>query len=348
MFVANKHTAVVILSYNSRKWHELFLPKICSEAGGDYEVFLVDHASPDDTSEFVRTHFPEVRLIQLKENHGFAWGYAQALNQIQAKYYVLLSSDFEVTDNWFTPLLHRMEHTPQLAALQPKIRYYKDRQFFEYAGAAGGFMDKWGYMFCRGRIFDTLESDNGQYDDAIEVFWASGGCLMVRSAVYHKVGGLDPDLFAHMEEIDLCWRMKNAGYKIGVEPSSLVFHVGGSIITYGSPQKTFYNFRNNLILLIKNEKSTKLWWLFPLRLVLDGIAGLQFLLKGQTKNMWAIVSAHFSLYATFFKWYNKRQSCKFKKATPNTSGVFQKSIIAQYFLKKKKHFSDLEITTKKL
>jgi GT2 family glycosyltransferase len=342
MIVARKDTAVVILSYNSRKWHELFLPKIVEQAASGYDVIVVDHASPDDTADYVKHHFPYVQLIRLTENHGFAWGYAEALKQIEAKYYVLLSSDFEVTDNWFPPIHAAMEANPDMAACQPKIRYYKDREYFEYAGAAGGFMDKWGYLFCRGRIFSTLEKDEGQYDDACEIFWASGGCFVVRADVYHHLGGLDPDLFAHMEEVDVCWRMKNAGYSIGYVPDSTVFHVGGSVITYGSPQKTYYNFRNSLVLLLKNEKSGKLAWLLPLRLLLDCLAAMQFLAGGQFKNIGAIIKAHWNFFFTFGKWYKKREAVKALATERNVRTIYRKSIILQYFAKGKKKFSQLD------
>jgi len=335
-------SAVVILSYNSRKWHELFLPLIVEEATGNYDVFLVDHASPDDTYDYVRSHFPSVNLIRLTENHGFAWGYSEALKQISAKYYILLSADFEVTKGWFQPLYQAMEQDNDLAACQPKIRYYKDREYFEYAGAAGGYMDKWGYLFCRGRIFSTLEKDEGQYNDDTEIFWASGGCFVVRARVYHNLGGLDPDLFAHMEEVDLCWRIKNAGYAIRYVGGSTVFHVGGSIITYGSPQKTYYNFRNSLVLLLKNERASRLFWLIPWRLVLDGLAGIQFLASGQLKNIGAILKAHFHFYGSFGKWYRKRRKTQALVTERNTKGIYSKSIIVQYFLKGKKKFSQLE------
>jgi GT2 family glycosyltransferase len=341
MIKSVQDTAVVILSYNSRKWHELFLPLIVAESEGKYDVFVVDHASPDDTAAYITQNFPTVRLLRLTENHGFAWGYAEALKQISAKYYVLLSADFEVTPGWFEPLYQAMEADTSLAACQPKIRYYKERDHFEYAGAAGGYMDKWGYLFCRGRMFATLEKDEGQYNDDAEIFWASGGCFVVRARVYHTLGGLDPDLFAHMEEIDLCWRIKNAGYKIGYVGNSTVFHVGGSVITYGSPQKTYYNFRNSLVLLLKNERKAKLYWLLPLRLVLDGVAGIQFLLSGQFKNIFAIVRAHFHFYKTLDKWYEKRKQVQRLVTQPNTVGIYPKSIIVAYFVKGKKKFSDL-------
>ncbi|WP_158605882.1 glycosyltransferase family 2 protein [Taibaiella sp. KBW10] len=345
MIVCESGTAVVILSYKSIAWHKLFLPKIIEQAASGYDVVVVDHASPDNTTEYIQREFPSVKLISLQENHGFAWGYARALEQITAKYYVLLSSDFEVTDNWFPPLLAAMEQYPSLAACQPKIRFWKERASFEYAGAAGGFMDKWGYMFCRGRIFNTLEKDHHQYDDDIEVFWASGGCLMVHAERYHEVGGLDADLFAHMEEIDLCWRLKNAGYKIGAIGSSTVFHVGGSIISYGSPQKTYFNFRNNLVILTKNERTAKLLWLIPLRLVLDGVACLPFLLKGDVKNIFAVAKAHFHYYGSLRKWLKKRKVTRKLAIRPNTTGIYPHSIVQQYFLQKKDTFDKINFPT---
>ncbi len=335
-------TAVVILSYKSLSWHQLFLPLIVSEAASGYEVFLVDHDSPDDTAAYVARHFPSIHLIRLSENHGFAWGYAEALKQINASYYILLSSDFEVTEGWFAPLHKAMEANSLMAACQPKIRYYRDKAYFEYAGAAGGFMDKWGYMFCRGRIFAALEKDEGQYDDPVELFWASGGCFMVRAAVYHHVGGLDPDLFAHMEEIDLCWRMKNAGYQVGYVPESTVYHVGGSVISYGSPQKTFYNFRNNLVILLKNEKAARLWWLLPWRLILDGVAALPMLFSGQFRNIAAIVKAHHAFFRSFGQWRRKRKAALPLVTQRNETGIYSRSIIVQYYLKGKKKFSELK------
>jgi hypothetical protein len=259
-----------------------------------------------------------------------------------------LSADFEVTDNWFSPIHDKMLSDPQIAVCQPKIRYWKERSYFEYAGAAGGYMDYLGYLFCRGRIFETLEEDHHQYDDAVELFWASGGCFVVNAAVYHHVGGLDRDLYAHMEEVDLCWRIKNAGYKIAYVPNATVYHVGGSVISYGSTQKLFYNFRNSLILLLKNERSAKLCWLLPVRLVLDGVAGLQLLLQGKWKHTLTIVKAHFSFYGQLGLWLKKRSKNKALITQRNTVGIYQKSIIWQYFAKKKRTFSALDFKTKSI
>jgi len=348
MIVSTHDTAVVILSYNGRKWHELFLPLIVAEAEGQYDVVLVDNASTDDTFQYITSNFPSVKTLQIAVNRGFANGYYEALLRIQAKYYVLLSADFEVTRHWFAPLLNAMQRYEGLAACQPKIRYWKERAYFEYAGAAGGFMDSFGYLFCRGRMFNDLEQDHGQYEDDIETFWASGGCLMVRADLYHKVGGLDRDLYAHMEEVDLCWRLKNAGYKIGYIAGSTVFHVGGSVISYGSPQKLYYNFRNNLILLLKNEKASRLLWLFPTRLVLDGIAGLQMLLGGKFVETGTIIKAHFHFYRDLGKWWKKRKEAQKQIVHRNEEGIFRRSIVWQYFVLRKKTFPALKFSPKRL
>jgi GT2 family glycosyltransferase len=348
MITCSQDTAVVILSYNGKKWHELFLPQIVADADSGYEVIVADNASTDDTLQYVQENFPSVKTIQVAVNKGFANGYHNALQQVQAKYFVLLSADFEVTPGWFTPLINAMHRYEGLAACQPKIRFWRDREYLEYAGAGGGFMDKYGYMFCRGRIFSDLEKDTGQYNNDIEVFWASGGCLMVRADLYHKLGGLDPDFYAHMEEIDLCWRLKNAGYKIGYIGQSTVYHVGGSIISYGSPQKLFYNFRNNLILLVKNEKGAKLLWLFPLRMVLDGIAGLRFLFTGHFTETATIVRAHFNFYGSLGKWIKRRRAAKKMITHRNEAGIYSRSIVWDYFLLRKKTFPELKWEPKKL
>jgi GT2 family glycosyltransferase len=341
MIVSNQDTAVVILSYNGKKWHELFLPAIVAEAETGYDVIVVDNASTDDTHEYILNNFPTVKTLQIAVNRGFSNGYYEALNQIQAKYYILLSADFEVTHGWYPPLLHAMQRYQGIAACQPKVRYWREREYFEYAGAAGGFMDRLGYLFCRGRIFDTLEKDENQYNDDIEIFWATGGCLMVRADLYHKVGGLDPDLYAHMEEVDLCWRLKNAGYRIGYIGGSTVYHVGGSVISYGSPQKLYYNFRNSLILLLKNERATKLLWLFPLRLILDGVAGLQMLAGGKVKEVLTIIKAHFHFYGSLGKWLKRRKASQAIVTHRHEEGIYPRSIVWDYFALRKKKFPKL-------
>lgn len=348
MIVSAHDTAVVVLSYNGKSWHEKFLPGIIAEAEGYYDVIVADNASTDDTLQYVRETFPSVKTLTIARNRGFSNGYCEALKRIEAKYYILLSADFEVTPGWFPPLLEAMQRYPGLAACQPKIRYWRDREMFEYAGAAGGFMDRWGYLFCRGRLFADLEKDDGQYDDDIEVFWASGGCLMVRSDLYHKLGGLDDDLYAHMEEVDLCWRLKNAGYRIGSIGGSTVFHVGGSVISYGSPQKLYYNFRNNLVLLLKNERAGKLLWFLPFRLVLDGVAAFHYILKGQFKSFATIIKAHFHFYGSLGMWLRKRREAKRHRTHRNTCGIYPGSIVWQYFALRKKKFSQLKWEAKRL
>jgi hypothetical protein len=230
-----------------------------------------------------------------------------------------------------------------LSAVQPKIKYYKDKTKFEYAGAGGGFMDKWGYLFCRGRIFFTLEEDHGQYDNTIETFWAGGGCMFVRAEVYHQLGGLDKDLYAHMEEVDLCWRMKNAGHRIAYCGSSTVYHIGGSVISYGSPQKIYYNYRNSLVLLLKNLPTSRLLWLLPFRMMLDGVSGLRAFLKGDFKEVGAILKAHGHFYLQLPQWLKKRSQSQLLITRPNMKAVYPKSIIWQYFAKKKTKYTDLDI-----
>jgi GT2 family glycosyltransferase len=348
MIICQQDTAVVILSYNGTKWHDLFLPKIIEQAAMGYDVIVVDNASTDDTYNHVATHFPTVKLLQVGTNRGFANGYYEALKSIQAKYYVLLSSDFEVTDNWYPPLHQAMEQHPDMAACQPKIRYWRDRELFEYAGAGGGFMDQFGYLFCRGRIFFDIEKDEKQYEDNIEVFWASGGCLVVRAGLYHKVGGLDPEFYAHMEEVDLCWRLKNAGYKIGYIAQSVVYHVGGSVISYGSPQKLYYNFRNNLILLVKNEQKRRLIWLFPFRLLLDGVAAFRLLLTGHFREFYTIFKAHMHFYRTLPLWLSRRKDNHKFITRRNLEGIYPRSVVWDYFVRGKKKFPELNWEPKKL
>lgn len=350
MIVCQHDTAVVVLSYNGKQLHHDFFPELIAESKGKYDIVLIDNASTDDTLAYVQAHFPEVKTLHLPVNKGFSNGYYEGLKLIQAKYYILLSADFEISPGWHTPLFKLMESDTSIAACQPKIKYYRDKTKFEYAGAGGGFMDKWGYMFCRGRIFFTIETDTHQYDDTIEVFWASGGCFVVRAALYHELGGLDCDLYAHMEEIDLCWRFINNGHRIAYCGASTVYHIGGSVISYGSPQKIFYNYRNSLVLLTKNLPSGKLLRLLPFRLVLDGIAGIRALAKGNIAETWAIVRAHFSYYTHFLFWVKKRRQHNKKKfdAIKNYQAIYQKSIVIDYFARGKKLFSDLNFPIKKI
>lgn len=342
MITCNTDTAVVILSYNGKKYHQDFLPLIVQESTGKYDVVLIDNASTDDTADFVRTHFPTVHLLQLPVNLGFTGGYMAGLKQIQAKYIVLLSADFEVTEGWFEPLHRVMESDEAIAAVQPKIRYQKDRKMFEYAGAAGGFIDRFGYPFCRGRIFFTMEEDLGQYNDTVECFWASGGCFFTRSELFQRFGGFDPDFFAHMEEIDLCWRYKNAGYKVMACGESAVFHVGGSVISYGSPEKTYRNYRNGLIMMAKNVTGFEAFWKIPFRMHLDAIAAWRAIFTGNFKEYFAIARAHVHFISGTFKWLQKRKQAKRMITRRNTVGIYPHSMVWNYFIKGIKKYSDIK------
>ena len=289
-------TAVVILNWNGKHWLEKFLPNVIFNSS-DVTVIVADNNSTDNSVSFLQEKFPEIQIIQNEGNYGYAKGYNLALKQIDAEYFVLLNSDIEVTKDWISPIVSLMDSDKTISACQPKIRDYNNKSKFEYAGASGGYIDKFGYPFCRGRIFDELEEDKGQYNDAIEVFWATGACLFVRSSQFLEIGGLDEDFFAHQEEIDLCWRLKNKGYKIMVEPKSEVYHVGGGTLNVGSPFKTHLNFRNNLYMLFKNLPLFSLFTIIPVRLVLDGIAAITLLNKEKgISHVFAVMKAHFSFY----------------------------------------------------
>jgi GT2 family glycosyltransferase len=298
-------------------------------------LFVADNASTDDSIVFLKANYPSINLIQIPENQGFAGGYNTVLNQIEAEYYVLLNSDVEVTPNWIEPVIALMDADKSIAACQPKIRSFHQRNLFEYAGAAGGYIDKYGYPFCRGRIFDTCEEDFGQYNDSREVFWATGACMFVRAEVYHQLGGLDADFFAHMEEIDLCWRIKNAGLKVFYCADSTVYHVGGGTLQKSNPRKTFLNYRNGLALLYKNLPQNQLFKTILIRLILDGISGVKLFISGSFSDTWAIIKAHFAFYGWISRLKKKRQNSK------QVNGIYDKSIVWEYFVKWKKKFTDL-------
>lgn len=334
--------AVVILNWNGRRWLEQFLPSVLQYSAGA-QIVVADNASADDSLPFLRQHYPQVRTIALPENYGFCEGYNQALRQVEATYYVLLNSDVEVTANWLQPMVELLEKHPQIAACQPKIKSFHQRTHFEYAGAAGGFMDAYGYPFCRGRLFDTLEEDRGQYDDVRPVFWATGACLFIRSSAYWQAGGLEKRFFAHMEEIDLCWRLQNLGYQIYYQGHSTVYHVGGGTLPKSNPRKTFLNFRNGAALLYKNLAEEELNRILYTRLVLDGVAAAQFLLKGQLKEVQAIYKAHRSFFSKMKFWKEKRKENPVHKTTAQLTGWSQKSVVWQYFVKGKKEFRELNV-----
>ena len=331
-------TAVLVLNWNGKVWLEKFLPTL-EKHSQEATVFVVDNASTDDSIDFVKSNFPNIKIIINSSNGGYAKGYNDGLKQIDAEYFVLINSDIEVTDGWLSPIIDLMDSDKKIAACQPKLLDYKKRNTFEYAGASGGFIDNLGYPFCRGRIFNNLEEDNGQYNDATEVFWATGACLFVRAVLYNEVDGLDEDFFAHQEEIDLCWRLKNKGYKVMVEPKSVVYHVGGGTLNTGSPIKTYLNFRNNLFMLFKNLPTFSLFTTIPARLFLDGVAALTFLNKVKgLEHILAITKAHFVFYFEIPKLIAKRQKIN---QINNLSGKVDWSILLKNKIKGIKQFSKL-------
>ncbi|MEH0157235.1 glycosyltransferase family 2 protein [Limibacter armeniacum] len=338
-----ENVAVVILNYNGKKYLEQFLPSVTSFSQGA-RIIVADNSSSDDSISFLQNQYADkVEVIELDKNYGFCDGYNRALKQISADYYVLLNSDVEVTESWLTPMFDLMENHAEIAACQPKVKMYHDKTKFEYAGAAGGFIDKLGYPFCRGRIFQDLEVDNGQYDDEVEVFWATGACMMVRSDLYHQLGGLDAAFFAHMEEIDLCWRLKKHGHKVAYTGKSEVYHVGGGTLDYANPRKTYFNFRNSLFMLYKNLPTSRLFPFIFLRMVLDGVAGVRFVTQGQFNNLLAILKAHGAFYQHLPYLHKKRKE---EKKLSYLNGHWKGLLISQYFLAGKKDFKQLGMKLK--
>jgi riboflavin kinase/FMN adenylyltransferase len=339
--------AIVILNYNGRAYLERFLPSVLASTYPNCEVIIADNGSTDDSLPFLAENYPELRHIDLRLNHGFAEGYNLALRQVDAPYYILLNSDIEVTPDWIEPIIELMERDPTVGACQPKILSYQLRDRFEYAGASGGWLDDLGYPFCRGRIFDVMEQDTGQYDDLQEVFWASGAAFFVRGKLFHALGGFDPDYFAHSEEIDLCWRLKRAGYKVMARPRSVVYHVGGGTLSYDTPRKVHLNFRNSLYTLLKNETAGRLLWLLPLRLLLDNLAALLFLTQGKLKHIQSIARAHWMFVAHFRAMLHKRRQAQewIEKASigprRDRAGRYRGSIVWQYFALRRRHFKNL-------
>ncbi|EIA07561.1 glycosyltransferase family 2 protein [Flavobacterium frigoris] len=323
--------AVVILNWNGVTLLEQFLPSIL-QFSPEATVYLADNASTDNSISYVTTHFPTVQIVKNDINFGFAQGYNEALKHIDAEIYALVNSDIEVTENWLLPIIATFEKEPQTAIIQPKILDFKNKDYFEYAGAAGGFIDKYGYPYCRGRVFEIVEKDKGQYNDDCEIFWASGACFFIRSSIYKELNGFDDDFFAHQEEIDLCWRASNKGHNIKYNHKSVVYHVGGATLQQGNPKKTFLNFRNSLLMLTKNLPKKKLYSVLISRMLLDGLAGIQFIFKGNFSHFTAILKAHASFYSLFSNTYKKRGLIQSKKYY-NT-----KSIVYNYYLKAGKVF----------
>lgn len=332
-----KRVALVILNYNGVKFLKKFLPQVIKYSSADAEIYVADNCSTDGSVELLEDEFKDVNLIVNDHNGGFATGYNMALKQIEAEYYILLNSDIEVTKNWIPPVISLMDSDKNIGACQPKIRSYHNKSEFEYAGASGGYIDRLGYPFCRGRMFQCLEEDKGQYNDAVEVFWATGACMFVRSDLFHKLDGFDDDFFAHMEEIDLCWRSKSLGHKIMVCPQSKVYHVGGGTLPVGSAWKTYLNFRNNFILLYKNLPSEKLYKVLITRLFLDGLAGLKFLLQGGFPDFISVIRAHLYFYRNYSKIRKKRRNTVRKEV----SKVYNGNIVVDHYILRKKKFSEL-------
>jgi GT2 family glycosyltransferase len=329
--------AVVILNYNGVDFLRKFLPLVI-QYSIDAEVIIADNASTDESIPFLNENYPQTRIIQLSQNEGFSKGYNLALQQVEAEYYVLLNSDVEVTPNWLVPVIAFMDKNPQVAACQPKIKAYHDKSKFEYAGAGGGFLDKYAVPFCRGRLFDTLEDDKGQYDDIKEIFWATGACMFVRAKIYHALGGLDDDFFAHMEEIDLCWRIKNAGHQIFYVGASTIYHVGGGTLAKSNPFKTFLNFRNRLAMLYKNLPAQQMIPIFLVVGIFDVMTIASFVLDRDWKNAKAIMRAYISFWQKRRIWAKKRT-----KTLSNTAHkeMLPKSLIFQYFFLGNRNFNDL-------
>jgi len=339
--------AVVILNFNGKQWLERFIPELRESTYDNANIIVADNGSTDGSLSFLAETYPDIRRIDLKGNHGFAKGYNLALEQINSDYFVLLNSDVEVTPGWIEPVIELMERDKTIAACQPKIRSFTQRHSFEYAGASGGWLDFLGYPFCRGRIFSVCEEDTGQYDNTQEIFWATGAALFVRADLFAAIGGFDPDYFAHAEEIDLCWRLKRAGYKIMVRPRSVVYHVGGGTLSYNTPRKTYLNFRNTLFTALKNEPVAKLLWLVPARLVLDGLAAALFLAQGKITHIGSIVRAHWSFFRQIPATWRKRRQCQewIEQCSisdqPNLTAVYPRSIIWQFFGRGKRRYNQL-------
>lgn len=335
-------TAIVILNWNGADMLRRFLPGVVEYSREDAVVYVADNASTDDSVCMLREHFPEVRVIVLEKNFGFAEGYNRALNMIEAEYYVLLNSDVEVPHQWLTPLTEFMDNHPNVAACQPKLLSERNKDAFEYAGACGGFVDRYGYPFCRGRIFDTVEDDNGQYDYAMEIFWATGACMMIRAEDFKRAGGFDGRFFAHNEEIDLCWRLRLAGRKIYCIPDSTVYHVGGGTLPKNNPMKTYLNFRNNLTMLYKNLPEEALRPVMNIRLILDYVAAFQALLSGRVGDFKAIIRGRRDFKRWMPEYGEQRKNIQRNRVQSDDMGLCPISVLWQYYVRGRKTFADIE------
>ena len=334
--------AIVILNWNGEKLLARFLPSVIVNSQDEgVEIIVADNGSDDSSIQVLQTDFPEVRILELGQNYGFARGYNEALKQVKADYYILLNSDVEVTRNWISPMIKLMEDDPDVAAVQPKILNWNKKDEFEYAGAAGGFIDKLGFPFCRGRILNINETDRGQYNEISTIFWASGACMSVKSNLFHETGGFDSDFWAHMEEIDLCWRLKNRNYKILYTPFSQVFHLGGGTLPYDSPRKLFLNFRNSLWLLYKNLPPGKFHKVMLTRLFLDGTAAFKLLSEGNSKGFFSVMKAHVAFYRSLPELRRKREKLKSTSCPKWHDEILCKSIIWKFYIQGKKTFQEV-------
>jgi len=331
--------AVVILNWNGKQLLKQFLPAMIKHTGNDAEIYVADNASSDDSVDFINENYPQVKIIQNKENGGFAKGYNDALQHIKADIYALVNSDIEVTENWIPPIIEEFKASDNTAVIQPKILDYKNKMAFEYAGAGGGFIDFFGYPYCRGRIFQTLENDTKQYNDTTDIFWASGACFFIRTQVYQHQEGFDEQYFAHQEEIDLCWRIQNENYDIKYVGTSTVYHVGGATLNEASPRKTFLNFRNSLMSIVKNVPKRYFFFVILIRLILDGVAGVKFLFELKLKHTWAIIKAHFSFYYHIPVMLKKRRNILHKR----TRYSHCKSIVWQHYVLGRKKFEQINL-----
>ena len=335
-------TAVVILNWNGEKFLNQFLPVLLRNTQlPGVDIYVADNASTDNSLSLIEEQFPTVKTLLLDKNYGFAGGYNKALAQINADYFVLLNSDVEVTENWLQPLLNYMNENADVAACQPKIKSFYNRDYFEHAGASGGFIDYLGFPFCRGRVVGTAEMDRGQYDTVIDVFWATGACLLIRSELYNQVGGLDDEFFAHMEEIDLCWRLKSRGRRIVCNPQSVVYHIGGGTLKTEHPRKTYLNFRNNLLMLYKNLPHKSLKKTFDVRFYLDNLAAFHMLLQGKIQNLKAITDARTDFRNMQADFAEKRKENILKSVQSTFQEISQSSLLYEFYIKRRKKFSDI-------
>ncbi len=335
--------AVVILNWNGEKLLDEFLPVVIANSQVEgVEIIVADNASTDASINVLKTKYPSVKIIELDKNYGFTGGYNRALQQVIAEYIILLNSDVAPGIDWLPPLIKEMDTCPKTAICVPKIKSYRQPRYFEYAGAAGGYIDKYGFPFCKGRIFNQIEEDKGQYNQSGSIFWASGAALMIRSELFFESGGLDEDFFAHMEEIDLCWRLKNRGWDVKYIANSEVFHLGGATLDYQNPKKVYLNFRNNLFLLVKNIGKNKLLLKLIKRMILDGIAAFKFLVSGELNNFMSVFKAHLHFYGMLGKMYRKRLVNLKQVEIIRHKEMYAKSIVVQFFIKNKTKYSDLE------